>query len=266
MDKLRVISLGWGVQSWSLVAMAAMGELDPVDFAIHADTTWEHKATYDHARTWTAWLGDHGVKVVTVQGNRTDVVREDWSNSVLIPAFTVDAASGTRGQIKRQCTHDWKIMPIRAFVRAEMKRRGLPMVPGAVQSIQGISLDEWQRMRSSDVAYIENVYPLVDMRMTRGDCVTWLEGKGLPVPAKSSCVFCPYKSIGSWKELKRAGGTDWETATAVDVAVRSKRPKAELFVHPGRVALTEAIAIPEDQGAHQLELQVAPCDSGHCFV
>lgn len=36
---LRVISLGWGVQSWSLAAMAALGEIPRVDYAIHADTT-----------------------------------------------------------------------------------------------------------------------------------------------------------------------------------------------------------------------------------
>jgi len=263
---LRVISLGWGVQSWTLAAMAALGELEPVDYAIHADTTWEHAYTYEHARAWTPWLGERGVNVVTVEGKRVDVVREDWGNSVLIPAFTVDATTASRGQIKRQCTHDWKIMPIRSFIRAELKRRGISRSPGAVQSLQGISLDEWQRMRTSDVAYIENVYPLVDMRMTRGDCAAWLEGKGLPVPPKSACVFCPYTSIGAWKELKRAGGVDWEAALAVDRAIRSKRPKADLFVHPGRVPLPEAVRIPEDVGAHQLELQVAPCDSGHCFV
>jgi hypothetical protein len=31
------ISLGWGVQSFTLAAMVALGELPPVDVAIHAD-------------------------------------------------------------------------------------------------------------------------------------------------------------------------------------------------------------------------------------
>ena len=263
---LRAISLGWGVQSWTLAAMAALGEIEPVDYAIHADTTWEHQATYEHAEKWTPWLGEHGVTVVTVEGKRVDVVREDWSDAVIIPAFTTDGKTGSRGQVKRQCTHDWKIMPIRAFVRAELKRRGLKRSAGVVQSLQGISLDEWHRMRSSDVAYIENVYPLVDMRMTREACVAWLEAKALPVPVKSACVFCPYKSIGAWKELKRSGGMDWETAVGVDANIRGRRPPHELFIHPARVPLLEAVRIPEDDGAHQLELQEAPCDSGHCFV
>jgi len=36
---LRVLSLGWGVQSWTLAAMIALKELPPIDYAIHADTT-----------------------------------------------------------------------------------------------------------------------------------------------------------------------------------------------------------------------------------
>ena len=36
---MRVISLGWGVQSFTLAAMVALGELEPIDAAIHADTT-----------------------------------------------------------------------------------------------------------------------------------------------------------------------------------------------------------------------------------
>ena len=48
-SKLKIISLGWGVQSWALAAMVALGELEPVDFAIHSDTTWERSDTYQFA-------------------------------------------------------------------------------------------------------------------------------------------------------------------------------------------------------------------------
>ena len=63
---IKVLSLGWGVQSWTLAAMSALGELEPVDFAVHADTTWECKQTYEFAERWTFWLEECGVKVVTV--------------------------------------------------------------------------------------------------------------------------------------------------------------------------------------------------------
>lgn len=264
--RLTVLSLGWGVQSTTLAAMVALKELPPVDYAIFADTTHEGQGTYAHAAKWTPWLEEHGVKVVTVQGNRTEVVREDWKDSVMIPAFTVNSETGKAGQVQRQCTHDWKIVAIRRFIRGLLPNPK----PGQVESWQGISLDEWKRMRTSDVAYITNVYPLVERRITREACVAWLQAHGLDVPPKSACTFCPYKSLGAWRDLKRQGGPDWQEALAVDDAIRNKRRKHghDLFLHPARIPLAEAVRIPEDVGAHQFGLFEAeqPCDSGYCFT
>ncbi len=259
---LRVLSLGWGVQSWTLAAMAALGEIPWVDYAIHADTTHEVSGTYAHAEKWTPWLEEHGVKVVTVYGRRADVVREDWSNSVMIPAFTTDLETGSRGKVKRQCTDDWKIAPIRKFLRTVIGKTR----PGAVEMVMGISFDEWVRMRTSNVAYITNSYPLVNHRITRAGCISWLNSHHLEIPVKSGCVFCPYHGIAAWQRLKRAGGSNWETAVEVDAAIRDKRPKYQLFVHPARVPLPQAIDIPEDHGARQMSLEDVPCDGGVCFV
>ncbi len=270
---LKVLSIGWGIQSFTVASMMALGEMDPVDVAIHADTTHEMAGTYAHAAKYTPWLERHGIPVRTVTANRPDVVREDWSNSVLIPAFTTDGA-GSAGQVRRQCTHDWKIMPIRRLLR-EMLGAGMPK-PGSVQLSMGISADEWIRMKDSDVQYINHVYPLVDLRITRAACIRWLQDHELDAPPKSSCTFCPYHSIGQWQELKRAGGPDWDNALAADEVIRHKRelgagkPGHEvqkgilLYVHPGRRPLAEAIDIPTDHG--QLQLLETSCDSGACGV
>ena len=37
-DKIRILSMGWGVQTWALAAMVALGDLPPVDYVVHADT------------------------------------------------------------------------------------------------------------------------------------------------------------------------------------------------------------------------------------
>ena len=266
MSKLTILSMGWGVQTWALAAMMALGEIPRPSMIVFADTGHEQQATYDFVRQWAPWLGEHGLSTVTVQGTRTETVREDWSNSVIIPAFTMDA-KGNRGQVRRQCTHDWKVMPVRRWVRDELDRLGLRRLPGVVETWMGISWDEAHRMRDSDVAYITNGYPLIDRRLTRADCKAWLERHGLPVPPKSACTFCPYKSRNAWKEMKRLDGPDWQEAVAVDASVRDRRPPRQLFVHPARVPLEQAVSIPEDYGAHQLALDADPgCDSGYCFV
>lgn len=261
MGPLRVISLGWGVQSFTLAAMVALKELPLVDYAVHADTGHEASGTYAHAKKWAPWLEERGVKVVTVHGRRTEAVREEGSGAVMIPAFTLDNRAGTHGQLQRQCTNNWKMQPIRRFIRTVIPKP----TPGAVEMWLGISLDEWSRMRTSDVAYITNDYPLVDRRITREGCVAWLQSHGLDVPPKSACTFCPYHSLSHWKRMKQQAGPDWDRAIAVDEAIRNKRPNFTLFVHPYRKPLAEAVSIPEDNGAHQMELEI-PCDGGTCFV
>ena len=263
---LRILSLGWGVQSWTLAAMVALKELPPIDYAVHADTTHEHEATYAHAKKWTPWLEEHGVRVVTVKANRPDVVRKDWDASTLIPAFTLEQRTYQTGQLRRQCTHNWKIMPVRRFIRSILENPK----PGSVEMWLGISFDECQRIRDSGVGYIINHYPLAEQRITRAACIAWLEAHSLDAPPKSACTFCPYKSLESWRRLKRRGGHDWQEALAVDNSIRNKRADAGhiLYVHPARIPLEEAVKIPEDIGAHQFGFfeEEQPCDSGFCMT
>lgn len=261
--QLRVLSLGWGVQSWTIAAMIALGELPPVDYAVHADTQWERQGTYQFAAQMTEWLKERGVQVVTVSGTRTEVVRQPNTVGVMIPAFTVNQ-DGSHGQVRRQCTGEWKIRPLRRFAAAWLAENGFKKTPGVVEAVLGISWDEATRSRSSEVAYIENTYPLVDARITRQDCIAWLEAKQLPIPLKSACVFCPYHNKATWERMARTGGEDWEKTLEVDEAIRDKRPKGQLFVHPARVPLADAVS---PLAADQTEMwPEANCDGGYCFV
>ena len=242
--------------------MAALGEIEPIDYAIHADTGHERAETYKHAKQWTPWLKSHGVEVVTVQASRTDVVDEEF-NAVSIPAFLLNK-NGDAATINRQCTYAWKVAPIRQFLRTVLPARPAPR---SVLSIQGISQDEWTRMRDSDVQYIEHSYPLVDRRWTRQDCRNWLNSNDLPIPSRSNCTFCPFHKQQDWKDLKQECGPDWDEAVTVDELIRDKRPNMELFVHSHRKPLAEAVSILEDYGASQTSMDDLPgCDSGYCFT
>lgn len=270
MAKVKAISLGWGVQSWTLAAMSTLGEVDPVDYVINSDTTWERKSTYEFAAKWGKWLTDRGVNLITVS-NPERAAQVNDSGGVFIPAFTISQADDVHGQLRRQCTHDWKIIPIRRFLSDELKRLGIAKTPNTIDLWLGITTDEWQRAKDSDVKYITHRYPLLDKKMSRGDCLNWLQAHGLPSPGKSSCTFCPYHSNVMWAELKRNNGPDWAQAVAVDKAIRDKRPPYPLFIHSARVPLSEAVVIPEDHGATQLQLlnfddQDTQCDSGYCFL
>lgn len=283
--QLKVISLGWGVQSWTLAAMVALGELPPVDYAIHADTTWERGHTYEFAKQWTPWLEEHGVKVLTVQAKRAhEQVRvgvKSGQGYILIPAFIEDEQTGQSGTVRRQCTGDWKIDPQDKQVNALLKEREIKKSPGVVEKWLGISMDEWQRAKDSKLDHVTHRYPLLDLRMTRRDCLTWLKSHNLPSPGKSACVFCPYQNMRAWQDLKRKGGRDWEIALEVDNQIRTVRSGGQehitrggtLYLHRSCKPLSEAVQIPEDHGMVQADLfgpaeddDAVTCDSGHCFL
>jgi len=175
----------------------------------------------------------------------------------MIPAYT----NGT-GRIRRQCTGDWKIDPIRRYLQSV--RNGAP-----VELWLGISTDEWQRAKDAPVKYITHRYPLLELGMSRADCLSWLAAHSLPSPGKSSCVFCPFQTRKSWQEMKRRGGDDWQRAVEADAQIRNVRPPDALYVHPACAPLPDAVTIPEDYGMSQgsmFDLDDAECDSGYCFM
>lgn len=73
---MKILSMGWGVQTWTLAAMMALDAHPRADFLVFADTHHEGQGTYDFARKWTPWLGERGLTVVTVEAKRTEVARE----------------------------------------------------------------------------------------------------------------------------------------------------------------------------------------------
>lgn len=244
MSAFRVLSLGWGVQSFTLVAMSALGELEPVDAAVHADTTHERVETYAFAERWTPWLEECGVVVVVVVATHEKKNIVDKWGGLQIPAYTT--TENGAGQIRRQCTYEWKTKPMRQWIQEHRERQ-------PVELLLGISMDEFQRMKDADVKYITHRWPLIEKRMTRDDCKQWLREHGLEVPPKSSCVFCPYHNRLGWSELYHSGNGDWEKAVAVDEAIRKVRPPYDLFVHSSRKPLTELdLRTPQEKG--QLEL------------
>lgn len=94
--------------------------------------------------------------------------------------------------LRRQCTPHYKLDVIRLAVRTLLGLGKGERAAGKkkARALIGISYDELERMKTSTDVWTENTYPLVDARMTRDDCVATIKRHGIPVPPKSSCVFC----------------------------------------------------------------------------
>lgn len=296
--RLRVLSLGAGVQSTTLARMAAHGEIDPMpDCAIFADTGWEPKAVYEHL----AWLRSPNVlpfpiHIVSAGDIRADLLAgargERWAS---IPAFTRTVTpSGTEipvydedengdlvvvgsrivasdrvgiGMIRRQCTGDYKIVPIRRKVRELLgiARRRSPKSPVAEQWI-GISLDEALRMKPSFETWQVNRWPLIERGMTRYDCLRWLERHHYPLPPKSACIGCPFHSNDHWRHMRDHDPEAWADAVSVDAVIRTgfRGIRGEVYLHRSAVPLDRAdLSTAADHA--QLDLWPNECE-GMCGV
>lgn len=244
MPPLRILSLGAGVQSTTLLLMALAGEFaERPDYAIFADTGWEPKAVYKHLGWLETYATKRGIPVRRVSaGNlKEDVLRSLTGSRIANPPFFVKSPLGTKaGMLTRQCTRDYKVIPIRREVRRLSERRyGVKHLErGCVEQWFGISLDEYQRMRTSDVKYITHRYPLVDRRMTRLDCINWLRKHGFPVPPKSACLGCPFRSDAGWREIQK-DQSEWDETVAFDRAIRRgiRGVKGEAYLHRSLIPL-----------------------------
>jgi hypothetical protein len=253
MRRLRVLSLGAGVQSTTMALMAAHGEIEPPDLAIFADTGAEPTPVYEHLR----WLMSGNVlpfPVLIVQSGNIIADMTEGRNTtghrfVSMPFHGVNAEGGDM-MARRQCTEEYKLKPIRAKVR-ELLGAKRPR-PGACTMLIGISTDEVARMKPSRVRYIVNEHPLIDLRMRRWDCLRWLDRNGYPRPPKSACTICPFRQNSEWRWLQNNDSAGWGQAIDVDHGLRVGkfgRWNGELYLHRSRVPLAEAdIRSDEDRG------------------
>ncbi|MGX4657874.1 hypothetical protein ACWCHM_29765 [Micromonospora sp. SCSIO 07396] len=256
----RYLSLGAGVQSTTLLLLAAQGTIPRFDAAIFADTGWEPATVYRHLDRLTGIAQTAGIDVVRVGAGdiRADAL-DPKHRFASMPLFTL-GPNGERGMARRQCTSEYKIKPIKAEVR---RRLGYPhptRVPAGLraQMAIGISLDEIGRARDSDVAYTRNIFPLLDLGWRRTDCLRYLADHGLGDTPKSSCVGCPFHDDGFWADLRANSPTEWADAVAFDHAIRNGSAKAnadghplrgQFFLHRARVPLDEVVLRPRPRPA-----------------
>ncbi len=249
--------------------MAAHGEITPMpDCAIFADTQSEPRAVYDHLK----WLLSPSVlpfpvHVVTsgnLGGDIGSITAKRKFAKRIIPAFV----QGTKGEIGpsiRQCTRDYKLVPIERKVRelTGLTKKRAPKTP-IVTSWIGISLDEAIRMKPSRDLWRVHRWPLVEMRMSRGDCLEWLKRHDYPQPPRSACVFCPYHSNHEWRQLSEA---DFADAVVIDHGLRTGHNtgmNGKMYLHRDCKPLDQVdLSTAEDRG--QLNLFNNECE-GMCGV
>lgn len=241
----NIISLGAGVQSSTMALMAAERQIGPMpDAAIFADTGAEPQAVYD----WAEWLEKKlPFPVYTVKYGDLEADSLDQSKGYtrrLLPLFL--EAGGFLG---RSCTAEYKVRPIRKKVKELCGIKGKFPKHTVVTQWLGISLDEIQRMKQQTEAWQAFRHPLIEMRMTRWDCLQWMTAHGYPKPPRSACYFCPFHSNEEWRKLSPE---DFDRAVAFEAKIQerlSDRLDSTPYLHRDLVTLDKVdLSTAEDHG------------------
>ena len=252
-EPIHIISLGAGVQSSTMALMAAAGEITPMPVAaIFADTKEEPDEVYD----WIRYLQPRLPFKIHIVGEESPLslamfIRGAWRSNgeksyVGIPSFT---AKG--GFSQRRCTKYGKLIPIRREARR--------IANGAkVKMWIGISTDEISRVKDTGLKWIENTHPLIDLRMSREDCLSWMRKHNYGIPPKSACIFCPFNSNRMWRRF--IGTRYWERICLIDDEL-NKRGE---FLHKSLKPIREVdFSTEEERG--QLNMFNNECE-GMCGV
>lgn len=254
---MKVLSLGAGVQSTTVLLMSLEGEIPAYDLAIFADTQAEPRAVYDHLARLEIVARHQGTEVVRVTaGNLTAAILDPRRrDGLVVPVFIESAKGGSAAPLRRQCTEKFKSRPIYRWLNEH--RDGAPVTLG-----MGISLDEVHRMKPAKRSWVTNEYPLVDARMDREACKRWMGAHGWTAP-RSACTYCPYHSNHEWRRLRDEDPSGWAEAVRVDAEMRTVSDErhaagtSELlgipFVHRSLRPLPLVdLSTPEDHGQGEL--------------
>lgn len=261
---------GGGLQSWTMWLLNRMGKLPyKIDESVFCDVGDEPLEVYDYFKYMkdlfggeitvlkVGWKPGKHKRIVSYQKNNepTDLTIKSLSetffdtriskkgnvyNKPMIPLWT------EKGKMQRHCTYDFKITPMMKYFKKKK-----------INALIGYTTDEWLRMKDSHFKNVTNLYPLVELRMDRNDCVKFFQELKLKVPPKSSCFYCPYHSKKYWEDLKQ-NEFEWNRIVEFDKKIRNLSGiRPQLFISASRKPITEMF---EDYSVDE------SCDNGVCFV
>ena len=255
---LRILSLGAGVQSSTLALMIEHGEIPMVDAAIFADVKGEPKKVYEWLEYLKTKVTSYPIHVVTWRDLKQDILdaAKGEYKAFTAPFFTKNIVTGKKGLLRRQCTADYKIKPVIQQIRKllGLKKGERRKADTKVELLMGISQDEIVRMKTNPIKYINNVYPLVEKKMRRSDCITWMEDNFYPTPPRSACTFCPFHSNEEWKRVKE-NKEEWDEIIALEKLLLKNKDKiaeatgmkSQIFLHRSCKSVNEIDFEQEDK-------------------
>jgi hypothetical protein len=214
---IRILSLGGGVDSTTILDTHLFIEDLGVDAVVFADTGGESKATYEHLLKVEAVCDDHELPFYRVRHDKESLT-EFCIRLGVVPLMPGGS---------HVCSKKFKGDVIAKWAKKQF--------PGdTITYLIGIEANEGYRSKRFTTPKGDNAvyeYPLIDEGMTREDCESQLSERWGVVP-KSSCVFCPFMSED---ELIDLTDHDWDLIHQIEDNFKTTSPrKHQLWLDSGK--------------------------------
>lgn len=213
---INVISLGAGKQSSYMLIQALEGKFKyKPDFAIFSDTGCEPKEVYDFFNYLKAYVKDkYNFDIIVVSNGNLKENIEKYINGKSKRVSQIPLMLENGGIVLRQCTFDYKIAPMRRYLQTIRNNK-------KIRLWIGISLDEIERIKQSNVKYIKHYYPLIETQTRIDAIVNWYKTNNFREPMKSACLICPFHSDNYWKRFKKQFPSEFKDACMFDENIRN---------------------------------------------
>lgn len=253
-----VWSYGGGKQSVAIAALIVQGKLPKPDIIVMADTGRERSSTWRYLNEWVQpvlaqhemriQIAPHSLSTVDLWHEKND--DGDSKPMLLIPAFTTLTKSNSVAKLPTYCSNEWKRRVVMRWLKAQGVERA--------EMWLGISRDEAHRMKDSDAKWLTHRYPLIELMMSREDCVRITREMGWPDAPKSTCKICPHLSNSTWLEMQTDDPEDFYEAVRIEREIQKRDPN--IFLH------RSAKPLDEIDFRFGLAEVFDGCDSGMCWT
>jgi len=223
-SRFNALSSGGGTQSNATICLMHDGKLPKPEIIIMADTGMEMPYVFEYQKEYIAPLcEDMGVPYVIVK-------KSDWSDwglydkrgEPLVGFFTELNGRKENNDCNKKpayCSGKWKTDVTRRYLNHHFSKE----VKCGVDSWIGYTIDELRRVRTP-IGKWQNRYPLIELRMTRPDCIKYVEDFGLPTPPKSACWMCPNRPNSEWLDMKLNVPDVFKMACDFEVELQKEHP------------------------------------------
>ena len=263
-----VFSCGGGVQSTACLVLAAQGRIPyrTFIFANVGDNAEDPRTLLYVKNVLKPYAFAQGIEWIDLQKQRRDGQLVDLHDDLYRPIRSINIpvrmSNGAPGN--RNCTVEFKIKPIAKWIRKNAPNCTLG---------KGISTDEPHRATPSreDDGYV-SAYPLIELGISRSDCLRLVSEAGLPQPPKSSCWFCPYKTTDQWITMRRERPELFAKVAELELHLNQKRAeigKDAVYISGvgSRKSLPIDQAIPDQLGLFPEWIDEQDgCESGYCMT